>query len=122
MGGKKRLEPFILSGLVNIHVFDADKLSRRVLDRTWPNLAAKKAENDPKMGPQNGPKSAQNRCQKMIEILIDFKRAIVRFWGWPGGVRGALGGKTRGVKNAKDSLNLIFGDFFLHFWPRLRPN
>ena len=80
-----------------INVFDVDKLSRRVLDRTWPNLAAKSAENDPKMVPQNDPKSTKNRCQKMIKILIEKKEAIVRFGGWPGGLRGALGGKIRGV-------------------------
>ena len=40
-----------------IHVFNVDKLSRRVLDRTWPNLATKSAENGSKMAPQNDPKA-----------------------------------------------------------------
>ena len=51
----------------------------------------------------------------MIEILIEEEGGFPRFRGWPGGLRGALGGKTRGVKNAKDERNLMFGDFFLHF-------
>ena len=49
----------------------------------------------------------------------------MRFGGWPGGLRGALGGKTRGVKNANDERKLMFGDFFFNFWPQLvfrRPN
>ena len=61
----------------------------------------------------------------MIKILIDFKRAIARSEGWPGGLRWALGGKTRGVKNANGERKLMFGDFFLNFWPQLalrRPN
>ena len=40
----------------------------------------------------------KNRCQKMIKILIEKKRAIVRQGGWPGGLRWALGGKTRAVR------------------------
>ena len=55
----------------------------------------------------------------MIKISIEKKEAFMRLGGWPGGLRGALGGKTRGVKNAKDERNLMFGDFFLHFWPQL---
>ena len=66
---------------MKIHVFDADKLPRRVLDATWPNLGAKSAENDPNLGPQDDPKSIKNRVQKMIKILIDFKTAGVRFLG-----------------------------------------
>ena len=61
----------------------------------------------------------------MVKILIDFKKAFVHFWGWPGGLRWALGGKTRGVKNASDFRKLMFGDFFFNFWPQLalrRPN
>ena len=95
--GKKRLKPFILNGLVNIHVFDVDKLSRRVLDRTWPNLAAKKAKNDPNLAPQDDPKSIKNRVQKMIKILIDFKTAGVRFLESPGGMRRPPGGIIGGV-------------------------
>ena len=100
---------------MKFHVFDEDKLSRRVLDRTWPNLAAKSAKNDPKMAPQDDPKSTKNRCQKMIKILIHFKRAMTRFWGWPGGARWALGGKTRGVKNANDERILMFCDLLPQF-------
>ena len=83
--------------LVNIHVFDVDQFPRRVFDRTWRILASKSAKNDPKMAPQNDPKSIQKRCQKMMKILIDFKRAIVRFGAWPGGLRWPLGGNIRGV-------------------------
>ena len=66
---------------MKIHVFDVDKLPRRVLDATWPNLGAKGAENDPNLGPQDDPKSTKNRVQKMMKILIDFKTAGVRFLG-----------------------------------------
>ena len=104
---------------MKIHVFDVDKLPRRDLDRSWPNLAAKSAENDPKLAPQNDPKSVQNGAPKLLKILIDFKRGFPRFGGWPGGLRGALGGKTRGVKNANDERKLVFGDFFLNFWLQL---
>ena len=71
---------------MKIHVFDADKLSRRVLDRTWPNLRAKKAEDDPKLTPQNDPKCIKNRCRKLIEILIDFGIDFCAiFWKRDGG-------------------------------------
>ena len=87
---------------MKIYVFDVDKLSRRVLDRTWPNLGAKSAENDPKMAPQNDPKSIKKRCPKMIKILIDFKRAIVRFSALGGVARrtalGSWGENKRGEK------------------------
>ena len=70
--------------LVKHHVLDADKLPRRVLDRSWPILAAKSAENDPNLAPQDDPKSSKNRLQKMIKILIVFKTAIgpsvPKFW------------------------------------------
>ena len=84
---------------MNIHVFDVDKLSRRVLDRTWPNLAAKKAENDPKMAPQNDPKSTKNRRQKLIEILIANKTNFMIHLGRPGGMRWPPGGIIGGSKN-----------------------
>ena len=87
---------------MKIHVFDVDKLPRRVLDRTWPNLAAKKAKNDPNLAPQNDPKSIKNRVQKMIKILIDFKTAGMRFWGPPGGMRRPLGGIIGGLKNSAE--------------------
>ena len=86
---------------MKIHVFDIDKVSRRVLDRTWPNLAAKSAENDPKLAPQNDPKSTKNRVQKMIKILIDFKTAGVRFLGPTGGMRRPPGGIIGGVKRLR---------------------
>jgi hypothetical protein len=50
--------------LVKHHVLDADKLPRRVLDRSWPILAAKSAENDPNLAPQDDPKSNKNRFKK----------------------------------------------------------
>ena len=85
---------------MNIHVFDAAKLSRPVLDRTWPNMTAKTAENDPKMAAQNDPKSSKNRCQKMIEILIDKKGGRVVFLSRPGGMRWPPGGIIGGAKNS----------------------
>ena len=60
LGSIFHLKPFVLKGLVKIHVFDVDKLPRRILDRTWPILAAKRAENDPKLASQNDPKSNKN--------------------------------------------------------------
>ena len=90
---------------MKIHVLDVDKLPKRVLDRTWPNLAAKKAKNDPNLAPQDDPKSIKNRVQKMIKILIDFKTPILRFLGPTGGMRRPPGGIIGGVKNsAKEDL------------------
>ena len=88
-----------------MHVFDVDKRSRRVFDRTWRLLASKSAKNDPKMAPQNDPKSIKNRDQKMIKILIASKRPTMRSRRSSGGMRGALGGNIRGVINANDALN-----------------
>ena len=88
-------------------------------------MAAKSAENDPKMAPQDGSKSVKNGVPKMIKILIEKQLAIMRLGGWPGGLRWALGGKTRGVKKANDERKLMFGDFFFKFWLQLalrRPN
>ena len=85
---------------MKIGVFDVDKLPRRVLDRSWPILAAKSAENDPNLAPQDDPKSIKNRVQKMIKILIDFKRGGTAFLGQPGGMRRAPGGIIGGVKNS----------------------
>ncbi len=82
---------------MKIHVFDVDKLARRVFDRTWPDLAAKKAQNDPNLAPQDDPKSTLNRVQKMIKISIDFKTAAGRFLESPGGMRGPPGGIIGGV-------------------------
>ena len=87
---------------MKIHVFDVDKLSRRVLGRTWPNLGAKKAENDPKMAPQNDPKSIKHRCQKLIEILIEKRALRPIHFGRPGGMRWPPGGIIGGA------INLLF--------------
>ena len=57
---------------MKIHVFDADQPSERISGQTWPNLGAKKVQNDFKLVPQNDPKSIQNRIQKQLAILIDF--------------------------------------------------
>ena len=103
--------------LVKIHVFDVDKLSRRVFDRTWPLLASKSAKNDPKMAPQNDPKSIKNRCQKMIKILIASKRPKARSRGPSGGVRGALGGNIRGVMICQRCLKI---SNFAYMSPQLR--
>ena len=71
---------------------DEDKLSRRVLDRTGPNLAAKSAQNDPKMAPQNDPKSTKHRCQKMIKVSIEKIAQGTIHLGRPGGLRWPPGG------------------------------
>ena len=84
---------------MKIHVFDEDQLSRRVLDPTWPILAAKRAENDLKMAPQNGPKSIQNGAQKMIIFFIDFKSIRPIHFGRPGGMRWPPGGIIGGAIN-----------------------
>ena len=48
-------------------------------NRTWkPDLAAKSAQNDPNLAPQDDPKSIKNRRQKSIEILIDNKPNFMR--------------------------------------------
>ena len=86
--------------MVKIHVFDEDKLSRRVLDRTWPILGAKSAENDPKMAPQDDPKSTKNRRPKMIEILIEKKSVLVIHLGRSGGMRWPPGGIIGGAKTS----------------------
>ena len=82
---------------MKINVFDEDKLSRRVLDRTWPNLDAKRAEHDPKLAPHNDPKSTKNRCRKMIEILIEDKSNFAIHLGQSGGMRWPPGGIIGGV-------------------------
>jgi len=64
---------------VKIYVFDVDKLSRRVLDRTWPNLAAKKAENDPNLASQDEPKIDQNRTQNESKMKTIFKSEKIVF-------------------------------------------
>ena len=98
--------------LVKIHVFDVDKLPRRVLDATWPNLGAKSAENDPNLAPQDDPKSIKNRVQKMIKILIDFKTAGMRFLVSTGGMRNPPGGTLGRSKNsAKEYLQYIAKNF-----------
>ena len=93
---------------MKIHVFDVDQLARRVLDRSWPNLAAKSGYNDPKLAPQDDPKSIKNRLQKMIKILIDFKTASMRFLGSTGGMRDPPGGTLGRSKNsAKEDRDLL---------------
>ena len=49
-------------------LLEEDKRSRRVLDRTWLDLGAKRLQN----GGQKGPKRHQKRDQNYIKILIDF--------------------------------------------------
>ena len=57
---------------MKIHVFEEDKLSRCVLDRTWPNLAAESAENDPNMAPQNDQKSCPKNDQHLDRNKSEF--------------------------------------------------
>ena len=59
-------------------------------------LGLQKGENYPKMAFQNDPNSIKNRYKKTIKILSDFKMSATAFLGWPGGLRGALGGKIGG--------------------------
>ena len=84
---------------MKIHVFDVDRLPRPVLERSWPILAAKSAENDPNLAPQDDPKSTKNRCQKSIEILIENKTNFMRRLGQSGGMRWPPGGIIGGSKN-----------------------
>ena len=100
-------------------------------------MAAKSAENGPKMAPQNDPKSTKNRCQKFIELLIDNKTNWGQIFGRPGGMRWPPGGIIGGAKNSlfelcrylKHIMALRFGDlaFASAFWlsvqhARLRPS
>ena len=113
-----------------MHVFDVDRLPRRVLDRSWPILEAKRAENDPKLAPQSDPKSTKNRCQKMIEILIEKRTNFVIHFGRPGGMRRPPGGIIGGAKNSlfeigrclRHIMALRFGDLAcgLGFWLFIR--
>ena len=78
------------------------RLPRRVLDRTWHDLAFKSAKNDTNLAPQNDPKSTKNRCQKTIKILIDKKTFPPIHFGRPGGMRWPPGGIIGGA------INLLF--------------
>ena len=62
-------------------------------------MAAQSAKHDPKMAPQNDPKSIKYRCQKMIEILIEKKRFLGASWAGPAECAGLLG-DYRGGKNS----------------------
>ena len=123
--------------MVKFHVFDVDRLPRRVWDRSWPILAAKSAQNDPNLAPQNDPKSTPNRCPKTIEILIENKGGRGVFLGRPGGMRWPPGGIIGGAKNSLFEIcrclrhikalrfgDLAFGlDIWLSVWhARLRPS
>ena len=102
---------------MKIHVFDVDKLPRRVLDRTWPILAAKSAENDPNLAPQDDPKSTKNRVQKMIKILIDFKTAGTRFLEPTGGMRSPPGGDLGEVQKLRQRRYAVrCRDLLLRSW------
>ena len=96
---------------MKIHVFDVDQLSRRVLDPSWPILAAKSAKNDPNLAPQDDPKSTKNRCQKTIEILIANKTNLAIHFGRSGGMRWPPGGILGGSKNTLQVLNSAFSRF-----------
>ena len=102
--------------MVNFHVFDEDKLSRRVLDRTWANLAAKSAENDPNLAPQDDPKSTKNRVQKMIEILIELRTHVPLLLIRPGGMRwppgGIIGGANDSLFELCRYLNILWLEHF----------
>ena len=82
------------------HVVDVDKLARRVFDRIWLILAAKSAERETNLAPQDDPKSIKNRLQEMITMLIAFKTAGTRFLGRPGGMRRPQGGILGRSKNS----------------------
>ena len=99
-GSQKSLRYGQAQCLVNFHVFDVDQLPRRVLDRSWPILAAKRPQNDPNLAPQDDPKSAKNRVQKMIKILIEKKTFPPIHFGRSGGMRWPPGGIIGGAKNS----------------------
>ena len=69
---------------MSINVFDPDKLSTCVLDRTWPNLIAQRLKHDPEMLP----KTIQNRVKNMLKQMIDFKTIGMVMLGRSGGMRG----------------------------------
>ena len=79
-------------------VFVLFRGNRRFRLETGPKtvLGRNLAENDAKLGSQNDPKSIQNRCQKMIEILIEKKTLRGGGMGWPTGMHWAPGGLTGG--------------------------
>ena len=86
---------------MKIHVFDVDKLASCVLDTTWPILAAKSAENDPNLAPQDDPTSIKNRVQKMTKILIEKKRQVTSILGRPGGMRRPPGEPLKGLEGSE---------------------
>ena len=55
LGVQKACSFWKILHFVDIIVIDKDKRSKRVLDRTWPNLVAKRLEHDFKMLPQQTP-------------------------------------------------------------------
>ena len=99
LGSKIKFSCWKTLYLVKMHVFDEHKLSRRVLDRTWPNLAAKSAEHDPKMASPNDPKSTKHRRQQMSKILVEKRTNFEIHSGRPGGMRWPPGGIIGGSKN-----------------------
>ena len=104
---------------MKIHVLDGDKLSRRVLDQTWPIWDPKKAENDPNLAPKTAPNRPKifpktNACQAFSEnkILIDNKTNFMRRLGRSGGMRWPPGGIIGGSKNYTAGLK----DFHFEDW------
>jgi hypothetical protein len=57
------------------------------------HLAAKRARKEPKLTPQNDPKSIKNGARKMIKKTIKKKRSFRAFGGGPADCVGLLGGK-----------------------------
>ena len=57
------MKPFILKGLVKIRVFDADKLRRRIWDRTWLDLGGFGRQKAPKREAKRDPRGIKNETK-----------------------------------------------------------
>ena len=92
---------------MKIHVFDVDKLSRSILDPTWPILAAKKAQHGPKMGPSKRSKIGQKWMSKNDENVDRHQDNLAGNFLRSGGMRGPSGGIIGGYIDTQiDKLQL----------------
>ena len=94
VGPQKRM-PAVLKSIKILIIF----WNRFLIDlgSSW---AAKSAENDPNLAPQNDPKSTTNRYQKSIKMLIENKTNFKIHLGRPGGMRWPPGGIIGGANNS----------------------
>ena len=72
--------------------FEEDKRSRRVLDRTWLDLGAKRLQKGGQKGPKRHPKRDQNDIKILIDFGIDFGPILEAQE-----IRCSLGGGMRGA-------------------------